>query len=73
MIDLLKAILDAITNIISFLGNAIAAVLDIIVAIPRYITYLFGVIALLPSWLVVFITLIVSVTCVYAIVKVVRG
>ena len=69
MIDLLRSIVDAISNFVSFITHSIQTFLNILAAIPRFTAYIFNLVNnLIPDVLKPFIIISVVISIVYLII-----
>lgn len=65
MITLLKTIVETITTFVEFAIHSIQSLLYLLAAIPRYLTFLAGTIAFLPSILIPFCSASIAVYVLY--------
>lgn len=69
ILDILKAIGNFIISIIQLIIDTITGVIQLLLMLPEYITYLSNLIGILPNWLSVFCLGIVAIMVIWAIRK----
>lgn len=69
LIDFFKSIGSIIISLVQLLIDAIKSIIMLITMIPEYITYLGNMIQILPAWIIVFLTGIVTITVIWTIRK----
>ena len=61
MLELLRSIVDLIVGFITFIINTLVSIFDLIKMIPNLITFVGSILASMPSFVIPFITLSITI------------
>lgn len=69
IIDFFKSIGSLIYSVFNFVISGIVSIIKLIIMIPEYVGYLTQMIQVLPSWIIVFLVGIITISVIWTIRK----